>query len=73
MEVQADELQVRHAREASDRLARVVEREAELGIGLAGRDRVVRVAGHTRGDPDQDLLLAAERGGHPLEPGELVE
>ena len=59
--------------EPLDRLARGLGREAELRVGLPGRDRVVGVAGDARGDPDQHLLpAAAELGRDPLQPVELV-
>ena len=56
----------------SQRLARVVEAEAELAVGLAGRDRGVGVAGDVGRDADLDGLgLGAVA--EPLELLDVVE
>ena len=63
---------------ALDRLGGVGHREAELRVGLAGRDLLVGLAADVGGDPHQHRLAAravAERalGDQPLEPLDLVE
>src|SRR5437763_17159344 len=65
---------------AGDRFGRLAEREAELRVGLSGRDRFVGLARYVGGDPDQDFLTPPlDRGAHikpgrdPLEAVEVVE
>ena len=47
--------------DAIERGGRVVEADAELRVGLAGRDLLVGVAAHARGDAQQDRLAARRR------------
>ena len=73
VEMQTDKIQVRDTRKPIDRRARLEHGEAELGIGLACRDRLVGLPRDVRGHPDQDLLTAAELHGDSLQLLELVE
>ena len=73
VEMQADEIQMRHAREPLDRVTGLLHREAELRIGLAGRDRSMGVTGDARSHPDQHRLTVVEFRDDLLEALELVK
>ena len=73
VEVQPDQLERLALPQAGDRGRRLGDREAELRVGLPGRDLVMGVAGDAGGDPDQHLLASVKLGRDLLEPLELVE
>ena len=62
MRVQAPSESPANALYARDRLARLGHREAELGVGLPGRDLLVRLAAHVGRDAHEHRLLARGAG-----------
>ena len=73
VEMQPLEFQIGRRCKALDRLRRLLHREAELGVGLAGRDRLVRIAGDGGRDTDHDLLATAHLAGHALQTMQVIE
>ena len=66
----------RRRRDPLDRRRGLRHREAELRVGLAGRDLLVRLAAHVRRDADQHRPGALRRGplgSQPLEAVDVVE
>ncbi len=73
MAVQADQPQMRRRRDPVDRGRRLPQPEAELRVGLAGRDRRVRLTEDVGRDADQDILGGGPLGRHLLEPVGVIQ